>query len=27
LFAKVAGRVQYRKKGVEQHTFVSIEAE
>jgi len=27
LFAKVTGRVQYRKKGVEQHTFVSVEAE
>jgi large subunit ribosomal protein L27 len=27
LFAKARGRVQYRKKGVEQHTFVSVEAE
>ena len=27
LFAKVTGRVQYRKKGVAQHTFVSVEAE
>jgi large subunit ribosomal protein L27 len=27
LFAKVTGRVQYRKKGVEQRTFVSVEAE
>jgi large subunit ribosomal protein L27 len=24
LFAKANGRVQFRKKGVEQHTFVSI---
>ena len=24
LFAKATGRVQYRKKGVEQHTFVSV---
>jgi large subunit ribosomal protein L27 len=27
LFAKAAGRVQYRKKGVEQHTFVSVLSE
>ena len=27
LFAKATGRVQYRKKGVEQRTFVSVEAE
>jgi large subunit ribosomal protein L27 len=27
LFAKAAGRVQYRKKGVEQHTFVSVTSE
>jgi large subunit ribosomal protein L27 len=27
LFAKAAGRVQYRKKGVEQHMFVSIVTE
>jgi large subunit ribosomal protein L27 len=27
LFAKANGRVQYRKKGVEQHTFVSVVAE
>jgi large subunit ribosomal protein L27 len=26
LFAKANGRVQYRKKGVEQHTFVSVVA-
>jgi large subunit ribosomal protein L27 len=26
LFAKVTGHVQYRKKGVEQHTFVSVVA-
>jgi large subunit ribosomal protein L27 len=26
LFAKAAGRVQFRKKGVEQHTFVSVTA-
>ena len=24
LFAKAPGRVQFRKKGVEQHTFVSV---
>ena len=24
LFAKATGRVQFRKKGVEQHTFVSV---
>ena len=24
LFAKADGRVQFRKKGVEQHTFVSV---
>ena len=24
LFAKANGRVQFRKKGVEQHTFVSV---
>ena len=27
LFAKAPGRVQYRKKGVEQHTFVSVVTE
>ena len=27
LFAKATGRVQYRKKGVEQHTFVSVDTE
>jgi large subunit ribosomal protein L27 len=27
LFAKVTGRVQFRKKGVEQHTFVSVVSE
>jgi large subunit ribosomal protein L27 len=27
LFAKAAGRVQFRKKGVEQHTFVSVASE
>ena len=27
LFAKVTGRVQFRKKGVEQHTFVSVVTE
>ena len=27
LFAKATGRVQYRKKGVEQHTFVSVVTE
>jgi large subunit ribosomal protein L27 len=27
LFAKATGRVQFRKKGVEQHTFVSVVAE
>ena len=27
LFAKANGRVQFRKKGVEQHTFVSVNAE
>lgn len=27
LFAKSAGRVQFRKKGVEQHTYVSVTAE
>ena len=27
LFAKANGRVQFRKKGVEQHTFVSVVAE
>jgi large subunit ribosomal protein L27 len=27
LFAKASGRVQYRKKGVEQHTFVSVTIE
>jgi large subunit ribosomal protein L27 len=26
LFAKANGRVQFRKKGVEQHTFVSVTA-
>ena len=24
LFAKATGRVQYRKKGVQQHTFISV---
>jgi large subunit ribosomal protein L27 len=24
LFAKITGRVNFRKKGVEQHTFVSV---
>jgi large subunit ribosomal protein L27 len=27
LFAKAEGRVQFRKKGVEQHTFVSVVTE
>ena len=27
LFAKADGRVQFRKKGVEQHTFVSVVTE
>ena len=27
LFAKVMGRVQFRKKGVEQHTFVNVVTE
>ena len=27
LFAKATGRVQYRKKGVQQHTFVSVVTE
>jgi large subunit ribosomal protein L27 len=27
LFAKAHGKVQYRKKGVEQHTFVSVVSE
>jgi large subunit ribosomal protein L27 len=27
LFAKASGRVQFRKKGVEQRTFVSVTAE
>jgi large subunit ribosomal protein L27 len=27
LFAKATGRVQFRKKGVEQHTFVSVTTE
>ena len=27
LFAKAHGRVQFRKKGVEQHTFVSVVTE
>jgi large subunit ribosomal protein L27 len=27
LFAKANGRVQFRKKGVEQHTFVSVVTE
>ena len=27
LFAKATGRVQYRKKGIEQHTFVSVVTE
>jgi large subunit ribosomal protein L27 len=27
LFAKAQGRVQFRKKGVEQHTFVSVVTE
>ena len=27
LFAKATGRVQFRKKGVEQHTFVSVVTE
>jgi ribosomal protein L27 len=27
LFAKADGRVQFRKRGVQQHTFVSVEAE
>jgi large subunit ribosomal protein L27 len=27
LFAKAHGKVQYRKKGVEQHTFVSVVTE
>lgn len=27
LFAKAPGRVQFRKKGIEQHTFVSVVAE
>jgi large subunit ribosomal protein L27 len=27
LFAKATGRVQFRKKGIEQHTFVSVETE
>jgi large subunit ribosomal protein L27 len=27
LFAKAGGRVQFRKKGVEQHTFVSVVTE
>jgi large subunit ribosomal protein L27 len=27
LFAKAAGRVQFRKKGVEQRTFVSVATE
>jgi large subunit ribosomal protein L27 len=27
LFAKSAGRVQYLKKGVAQHTFVSVDTE
>ena len=27
LFAKADGRVQFRKKGIEQHTFVSVVTE
>jgi large subunit ribosomal protein L27 len=27
LFAKANGRVLFRKKGIEQHTFVSVETE
>jgi large subunit ribosomal protein L27 len=27
LFAKATGKVQFRKKGLEQHTFVSVVAE